>query len=64
MSGPVDPAAGGVMLVWPGAPGVMPGAAGGGAPGTTGGTLWRRAPQAAGSVPFTKAIGTTRTHSF
>src|SRR6185436_6173166 len=65
---PSDPAAeltGGVLLVWPGAAGVAPGVVGGGAPGTpTGGTLWRRAPHAAGSVPFTNAIGTTRTHSF
>ena len=43
--------------------GVAPGAPGG-PPGAAGGTLWRRAPHAAGSVPFTNAIGTTRTHSF
>jgi hypothetical protein len=51
----------------------MPGSAGGerwapgaGAAGVPpAGVIWRRAPhEAVGSVPFTKAMGTTRTHSF
>ena len=45
------------------APGTDPGAGDSGPGALGGGTLWRLAPHAAGSVPLTNAIGTTRTHS-